>query len=226
MQSIDPDSNVSKDESELAKALAGIGGDMANEDKNAKKKKGGNADDSKDGAAVDTSVAGMPATDSLPEMPGAVSGLDAFGPAPDPAMPAFEPTPVEGQPEAPAAPAFDMSAFNMPTDAPAAPEAPAAAPEMPAFDMGGMGAGMDVGGGNADLDAIKMNALSDLKPILDKVSLPPEEGFKLRMTMLKNNFDASLVAPTYEAAKQITDDTARAQALLDVIKEIDTANGK
>ncbi len=126
----------------------------------------------------------------------------------------FEETPAPGAPAAPAAPA--EPAKNTPAHA-----APAA--EEPALPIGTtisapMAAPATSGGA---LEAIKRNALEELRPLVDKLNLPPEEKFDTLLLIIRSTDDQSLVEAAHEAAKGITDEVKRAQALLDVIKEID-----
>lgn len=72
-----------------------------------------------------------------------------------------------------------------------------------------------------NLDDIKHDALQDLRPLVDKLDLAPEEKFDIYLLLLRSTDDKTLIAPAYEAARSIADETARAQALLDVVKEID-----
>jgi hypothetical protein len=71
------------------------------------------------------------------------------------------------------------------------------------------------------LDGIKLEALKELRPLVEKLNVPPEEKFDTYLLLLRSTDDRELVAPAHEAAKQIVDETRRAQALLDIIKEID-----
>ncbi len=71
------------------------------------------------------------------------------------------------------------------------------------------------------LESIKKNALEELKPLVGKLDLPADEKFDTLLLIIRSTDDKSLVQATYDAAKAITDETKRAQALLDVIKEID-----
>lgn len=71
------------------------------------------------------------------------------------------------------------------------------------------------------LDNLKKDALEELRPLVDKLDLPADEKFDTLLLIIRSTDDQSLLAPAHEAAKAITDDTKRAQALLDVIKEID-----
>jgi len=67
---------------------------------------------------------------------------------------------------------------------------------------------------------IKKQALQQLSPLVGHLEQSPEEKFKTTMMMIQASDDQSLVQAAYEAAKQITDDKTRAQALLDVVNEI------
>jgi hypothetical protein len=71
------------------------------------------------------------------------------------------------------------------------------------------------------LDDIKKSALEELRPLVDKLNLSPEEKFDTILLIIRSTDDRSLVEAAYDSAKAITDETKRAQALLDVIKEID-----
>jgi len=72
-----------------------------------------------------------------------------------------------------------------------------------------------------DLDSIKKDALSELRPLVDKLNVAPEEKFDTYLLLLRSTDDKALIAPAHEAARNIADEARRAQALLDVIKEID-----
>lgn len=74
---------------------------------------------------------------------------------------------------------------------------------------------------NGDLDGIKKDALTELRPLVDKLELDPEEKFDTYLLLIRSTDDKTLIAPAHAAAKAIPDETRRAQALLDVIKEID-----
>lgn len=74
---------------------------------------------------------------------------------------------------------------------------------------------------NSDLSSIKKDALIELRPLVDKLDLAPEEKFDTYLLLLRSTDDQTLIAPAHLAAKNIADETRRAQALLDVIKEID-----
>ena len=78
---------------------------------------------------------------------------------------------------------------------------------------------------SGDLESIKQDAIVALRPLVDKLDLEPEEKFDTYLLLLRSTDDKELIAPANEAAKAITDEARRAQALLDIIKEIDFLSG-
>ncbi|MCL2869237.1 hypothetical protein FWF48_00285 [Candidatus Saccharibacteria bacterium] len=75
--------------------------------------------------------------------------------------------------------------------------------------------------GDAELESVKTNALQDLKPLIDKLDISPEEKFDIYLLIFKTADDPSVVEPAYNVAKQITDEAKKANALLEIIKEVD-----
>jgi hypothetical protein len=71
-----------------------------------------------------------------------------------------------------------------------------------------------------DLLDIKHEALHDLSPLVDKLDLDPEEKFKTVMMLIQASDEQALIPQAYELAKNISDEKAKAQALLDVVNEI------
>jgi hypothetical protein len=70
------------------------------------------------------------------------------------------------------------------------------------------------------LITIKQEALHQLKPLVGHLEQTPEEKFRTTMMMIQASDDQTLIGEAYEAAKGITDEKMRAQALLDVVNEI------
>lgn len=114
--------------------------------------------------------------------------------------------------------------------APAVPPAPEA-PELPEIPEVAVPAPVvpdvtaPVVSGSSDLDAIKQDALTELRPLVDKLDVSPEEKFDTYLLLLRSTDDKALIAPAHEAARNIADEARRAQALLDIIKEIDYLSG-
>lgn len=77
---------------------------------------------------------------------------------------------------------------------------------------------------DGELDGIKKDAITELRPLVDKLNLEPNEKFDTYLLLLRSTDDKELVAPAHEAAKAIPDETKKAEALLEIIKEIDFLN--
>lgn len=71
-----------------------------------------------------------------------------------------------------------------------------------------------------DLLEIKQDALHELTPLVGHLEQSPEEKFRTTMMMIQASDDHGLIKAAYDSAKQITDEKTRAQALLDVVNEI------
>lgn len=136
-------------------------------------------------------------------------------PATPPPMPAIPepPTPAPA-PAAPETPQPDMPApakVDIPT-----PTTPPPAPAVPAPE-----AARHEPKSGSPLDSIKQEALGELRPLVDKLDVSTEEKFDTYLLLLRSTDDKELIAPAHAAAKKISDEGRRAQALLDIIKEID-----
>lgn len=104
-----------------------------------------------------------------------------------------------------------------PTLAPVA-AAPVVMPVAPAVDA--------AGASSSALDDIKLDALKELRPLMDKVELPAEEKFDTYLMLLRSTDDSTLIDPAHKAAQGITDEKRKAEALLEIIKEIDYLSRK
>ncbi len=67
---------------------------------------------------------------------------------------------------------------------------------------------------------IKQQALSQLTPLVSHLDQSPVEKFRTLMMMIQASDNQSLISQAYEAAQQITDEKEKAQALLDIVNEI------
>lgn len=108
----------------------------------------------------------------------------------------------------PALPADKPVEETSSTSAPSLDSAPAAQSPTPAAPA------------DEDLMGIKQQALQSLMPLVGHLNQTPEEKFKTTMMMIQATDNASLISDAYGAANQITDEKTRAQALLDVVNEI------
>jgi hypothetical protein len=75
-------------------------------------------------------------------------------------------------------------------------------------------------GATDDLVKIKQAALQNLAPLIDKLDQTPEERFKTLMMMIQASDNPQYLDEAYEAARNIKDEKEKAQALLDVVNEI------
>lgn len=107
-----------------------------------------------------------------------------------------------------------------PIPAPVAPEPPV----MPAF-AGGIVAPLgsapkQASYGDPDLDRVKSSALSDLRPIIERIDLPAEKKFEVYKEIIEAMNDKACIEPAYNAAKNIANEKGRAEALLFVVEAI------
>lgn len=120
----------------------------------------------------------------------------------------------------------DQTTTATPTEdelaAPVLPEPPVA-PPLP--DVAQPTAPAAAPAADSELDSIKKDALSELRPLVDKLDVSPEEKFDTYLLLLRSTDDRSLISPAFAAARGIADEARRAQALLDIIKEIDYLSG-
>ena len=94
---------------------------------------------------------------------------------------------------------------NKVADGLGAPAAPAV-PETPAMPPAVGGASMEPERamyGDPDLDRVKSMALSDLRPILEKIDIAPEKKFMIYKDIIELTDDKACIEPAYNAAKQI-----------------------
>jgi hypothetical protein len=73
---------------------------------------------------------------------------------------------------------------------------------------------------SVDLLELKQKALQELTPLVGHLEQTPEEKFRTTMMMIQAADDKSLLSQAYESAQAIIDEKAKAQALLDVVNEI------
>lgn len=133
----------------------------------------------------------------------------------------------------PITPASPPAGFNIPANdppaepAPSEPEAESSAPELPAASTPDPAPSSDSDDADTpatpagdDLVDIKQQALQHLSPLVGHLDQTPEEKFRTTMMMIQASDNQTLLKDAYEAAQKITDEKTKAQALLDVINEI------
>ena len=75
--------------------------------------------------------------------------------------------------------------------------------------------------GDPDLDRVKINALNEIRPILETVDILPEKKFTIYKDIIELTDDKACIEPAHNAARQIADEKERAEALLYIIEIID-----
>ena len=138
---------------------------------------------------------------------------EPVGPFPEPKVEAPAPEPVTTA--APAVP-IEMPDLAAPTPepvpepAPISEPAPAPEPAVESTETTSQNTG-----------DIKKAALRDLMPLLDKVNMDANEKFNLYRDIFEELNDHSVLEPAYQAAREIADETTRANALLYLVQSID-----
>lgn len=147
--------------------------------------------------------------------PQADASLDSSAPAPADNNGPVETSEVDEALKALAAHSEAAAEDKAAEEAPVEEAAPASKPE----ETRG-GAPVDTDPEISQLLDLKQNALQQLAPLFDKLDQSPEERFRTSMMMIQASDNQSLLPAAYEAAQQIEDEKAKAQALLDVVNEI------
>ncbi len=97
---------------------------------------------------------------------------------------------------------------------PAMPAMPSPVPGIPVEPMRAMY-------GDPDLDKVKTMALSDLRPILEKVDIAPDKKFMIYRDIINLTEDKACIEPAYNSARLIEDEKARGEALVFIVECID-----
>ena len=71
-----------------------------------------------------------------------------------------------------------------------------------------------------EIDTVKKSALEQLRPLIEKLDLNPIDKFDKYLMMLRASDDPTLIKPAFDAAQGIEGEKEKAQALLDIINEI------
>ncbi len=117
------------------------------------------------------------------------------------------------------APISDVTTVITPSAPLTQPSPPPSAPSLPP-DSSPPPAQADSDTTTHELIDIKQQALGQLTPLLGQLDQAPEEKFRTIMMMIQASDDQSMIKTAYEAAHAIQDEKARAQALLDIVNEI------
>lgn len=72
----------------------------------------------------------------------------------------------------------------------------------------------------AELLEVKKSALQELSPLLDELDQSADEKLNILMMTIQATDDQALIPQAFETAKKIEDKKTRAEAMLDIIQEI------
>lgn len=162
------------------------------------------------------------APSSIPE--GDTGELDEpVGPFPEPKVEMVAPAP---EPVAPIAPvdipnlevpemAPPAQAFTIPTPTEQVPApAPTPAPVIESHEVEPIPQSLST-------SEVKKAALRDLIPLLDRINMAPSQKFNIYRDIFDDLRDYTILEPAYRAAREISDETERAEALLYLVESID-----
>ncbi len=147
-------------------------------------------------------------------------------PSADDALGTHEPETIAPTPATSAPTVTDsVSGYEMTDVQPPVVSTPSPTPASPMTDIGlptvhSTPAVTPLTGDAGDLIGLKQSALQELSPLIGHLEQTPEEKFRTTMMMIQASDDQSMLQTAFAAAKEITDEKARAQALLDVVNEI------
>lgn len=97
---------------------------------------------------------------------------------------------------------------------------PAQDQQDPQADMAAPSPAPQAGADQDELLQIKQHALQQLTPIVGHLDQSPEDKFRTTMMLIQASDNQTLLKDAYEAAQAIEDEKVKAQALLDVVNEI------
>jgi hypothetical protein len=137
---------------------------------------------------------------------------------------ASEPTPEltlptpEGStaPEAPAEPAVAEPSVDM--TAPAFPAATMSEPT-PDAELTSIGIGT-ADGALSNLNSLKQEALHELSPLIGHLDQTPDEKYATAKMVYEETKDQNILKDVYEAAKNLSDEKSKAEAIYDIVKKI------
>ncbi len=125
--------------------------------------------------------------------------------------PSAAPVPDSFDPTVPTTPSYDEPVASSP---PVEEITAVSTPDAPVMDSPAVSENDD------DLLDIKREALEELSPLIDHLEQDSDEKFRTTMMMIQASDNKKLVPQAFAAAREISDDKKRAQALLDIVNEI------
>lgn len=162
-------------------------------------------DDNTDGQAIAVSVTPTNDDTTVPDDPQNELNL------PEPATDDTAMSPDMSTPEYVETPAAPISSFDMPT---------------PDVELSSLPITISQSGAMKDLGALKQEALHELSPLIGQLDLSPDEKYATAKMVYEETNDQALLTAVYDAAKDLPEDKAKAEAIYDVIKKINEFNSR
>ncbi len=146
---------------------------------------------------------------------------EPIGPFPEPKLEVVAPTPEGIAPLDAASNIPDLAMPEVPATTPPTDPVltPAPAPDIPT-PMAPVPV-QDAPVQSLNTSEIKKAALRDLIPLLDKINMEPIQKFNIYRDIFEDLKDYTVLDPAYHAAREIVDETKRAEALLYLVESID-----
>ncbi len=158
------------------------------------------------------------APSSVPENDSGTLG-EPIGPFPEPKIETTPPVLEQTPPLEPAnLPDLNSPELNPPQDLTATPPTPELTPDQTMRSTTEPTPNIETN--KLDISQIKNAALHDLIPLLDKLNIDASQRFNLYRTIFEDLHDSTVLEPAYKTAKEIADETERANALLYLVESI------
>lgn len=109
--------------------------------------------------------------------------------------------------------------IQLPSDTPKMQTAPVAATDYSPAPIG-----IAPNGTMSNLSALRQEALRELSPLIGQLDQTPDEKYATAKMVYEETNDQNILSAVYEAAKNLTNEKAKAEAIYDIIKKINAAN--
>ena len=116
-------------------------------------------------------------------------------------------------------PSLEQPIYNQPLPQPNQPLPPA--PQFSAPEPSSFGSYTPIQPAPTSTHQVRESALRDLVPLLGHLNMDPSQKFNLYCDIFENLRDYTILEPAYQAAREIPNETERAEALLYLVEAID-----
>lgn len=101
---------------------------------------------------------------------------------------------------------------------------PSETPEVQSVPVSETAIGITSAGTLSNLGALRQDALHELSPLIGQLDQTPDEKYATAKMVYEETKDQNILSAVYEAAKNLPDEKAKAEAIYDVIQKINAAN--